>query len=67
MTRPDRFEEQLLAAFIVSSRSRAWSHCTIGMSETIHLAYDGGLGVRPANLLTANLGVRSSNLFGRAS
>jgi hypothetical protein len=34
MTRPDRFEEQLLAAFIVSSRSRAWS---TGMSETIQL------------------------------
>jgi hypothetical protein len=34
MTRPDRFEEQHLAAFIVSSRSRAWS---TGMSETIQL------------------------------
>ena len=67
MTRPDRFEEQLLAAFIVSLRSRAWSHCTTGMSETIQLGTRWRARRRPGNLQTTNLGVRNSNLFGRAT
>jgi hypothetical protein len=41
------------------------SDCAAAISETINWAHDGGLGVRPANLQTTNLGVRSSNLFGR--
>jgi hypothetical protein len=43
------------------------SDCAAAISETINWAHDGGLGVRPANLQTTNLGVRSSNLFGRAN
>jgi hypothetical protein len=46
-----------------SSRSRAWS---TGMSETIQLGTRGGLGVRPANLQTRNLGSEVSSGPNRA-
>jgi hypothetical protein len=35
------------------------SDCAAAISETINWAHDGGLGVRPVNLQTTNLGVRA--------
>jgi len=62
-TRPVRFEGQLMAPFIEAGPS---SDCAAAMSKTMQLGTDGGLSARPAKLQTTNLGVRSSNLFGRA-